>query len=394
MIRAVILLGGPSRKASYGTYEQASPLFPVSGIEIIGHLINAIQKLPNLKDFVLMGYYDKKCFQHFQEKYQKLYGKNIHYIQEQSEMGTAGGLAQNIEELFDEIEDLLVVHSDICCDLQAQKFYDYHKMKSGQCSMMTIRVSKEESTRYGCLIKDCNTDQLIHHAEKPEQYISNLVNCGVYFFNQSFKTTILNVKAKKEANLSEELQDQPYIKYIKRSTDLDKSYLSLENDVLKWIEKDKVFVYEHKGFWQSIKSTSDLLNSNKLLLQYYGQNPFLFNCADFEINYDGVLIHKSAKIHPSAKLGSNVVIGAGCDIGEGVRIKNSILLDGVEIKNFSFIQNSIICYNTIIGYWCRVEGDVQFLGPCVIVDNELFLRNVICLQNCRVSESKDGGCLM
>ena len=62
MIRAVILLGGPSIKASYGTYEAASPLFPVSGVEIIGHLLNSIQKLSNLKDFVLMGYYDKKCF--------------------------------------------------------------------------------------------------------------------------------------------------------------------------------------------------------------------------------------------------------------------------------------------------------------------------------------------
>ncbi len=65
MIRAIILLGGPSRKASYGTYEHASPLFPVCGMEIIGHLMNAIRKLHNLKDFVLMGYYDKKCFQHF-----------------------------------------------------------------------------------------------------------------------------------------------------------------------------------------------------------------------------------------------------------------------------------------------------------------------------------------
>lgn len=40
-------------------------------------------------------------------------------------------------------------------------------------------------------------------------------------------------------------------------------------------------------------------------------------------------------MHPSAKLGNNVVIGAGCEIGEGVRIKDSLILDGVEIKVFS-----------------------------------------------------------
>lgn len=42
MIRAVILLGGPSKKASYGAYEEASPLFPIAGLEIIAHTMFAM----------------------------------------------------------------------------------------------------------------------------------------------------------------------------------------------------------------------------------------------------------------------------------------------------------------------------------------------------------------
>ena len=30
--------------------------------------------------------------------------------------------------------------------------------------------------------------ELIHHAEKPENFISDLINCGIYLFNQSFKS--------------------------------------------------------------------------------------------------------------------------------------------------------------------------------------------------------------
>jgi mannose-1-phosphate guanylyltransferase len=59
----------------------------------------------------------------------------------------------------------LVIHSDICCDLSCEEFYNFHKKyetlycrKQAICSVMTVRVSKEESTKYGCLIKDTETD--------------------------------------------------------------------------------------------------------------------------------------------------------------------------------------------------------------------------------------------
>lgn len=42
MIRGVILLGGPTKKANYGVYEQASPLFPIAGSEIISHIVHTI----------------------------------------------------------------------------------------------------------------------------------------------------------------------------------------------------------------------------------------------------------------------------------------------------------------------------------------------------------------
>lgn len=60
---------------------------------------------------------------------------------------------------------MLIVHSDICTDLHIQKFYQFHKKyyiewisKNAVCSIMTVLVSKEDSIKYGCLIKDSKTD--------------------------------------------------------------------------------------------------------------------------------------------------------------------------------------------------------------------------------------------
>lgn len=55
-------------------------------------------------------------------------------------------------------------------------------------------------------------------------------------------------------------------------------------------------------------------------------------------------------------MGDNVTIGRNVKVGAGVRIKNSIILDGVEVKDRAFIVNSIIGWNSVICQWCRIEG--------------------------------------
>jgi mannose-1-phosphate guanylyltransferase len=56
------------------------------------------------------------------------------------------------------------------------------------------------------------------------------------------------------------------------------------------------------------------------------------------------------------QIGPNVSIGPKTVIGSGVRIKDSIILDGVEIKANSCILSSVIGWNSRVGCWTRVEG--------------------------------------
>lgn len=49
-------------------------------------------------------------------------------------------------------------------------------------------------------------------------------------------------------------------------------------------------------------------------------------------------------------------IGKNVVIGKGVHVKDSIILDGVQIKDFSCVLYSIVGWGSKIGSWCRVEG--------------------------------------
>lgn len=195
--------------------------------------------------------------------------------------------------------------------------------KGACCSLVTVKVSQEESTKFGCFIKDANTDRMVHHAEKPEHYVSDLINCGIYLFNKETKKMFDQAREVKEKSISEELQHKPCMKFIKRSKDLDSSYLSIEHDVLKLVKN--AYLYQHKGFWQQLKTTGDLLAANQRLLRFYSQYNVIYHNTQYNLLENCVLVHKSAKISPSAKLGPYVVIGAGCDIGDGVRIRDSIV---------------------------------------------------------------------
>lgn len=42
------------------------------------------------------------------------------------------------------------------------------------------QVKKENASKYGCIVYDPETSVVLHYVEKPESYISNTVNGGVY----------------------------------------------------------------------------------------------------------------------------------------------------------------------------------------------------------------------
>ena len=42
------------------------------------------------------------------------------------------------------------------------------------------QVKKENATQYGCIVQEPSTSQVLHYVEKPDSWISNTVNGGVY----------------------------------------------------------------------------------------------------------------------------------------------------------------------------------------------------------------------
>jgi mannose-1-phosphate guanylyltransferase len=56
-----------------------------------------------------------------------------------------------------------------------------HSKHRGVGTILGVNVPRATATQYGCIVKDPeNEGQVLHYVEKPESWISDIVNGGVY----------------------------------------------------------------------------------------------------------------------------------------------------------------------------------------------------------------------
>lgn len=99
-------------------------------------------------------------------------------------MGTAGPirlakdiiLADNTEGMF------FVFNSDVICDYPLEEFVAFHKSHGREGTILTTTV--EDPTRYGVIISK-EDGQIEKFVEKPQVFVSNKINAGLYLLNIS-----------------------------------------------------------------------------------------------------------------------------------------------------------------------------------------------------------------
>ncbi len=82
-----------------------------------------------------------------------------------------------------------------------------------------------------------------------------------------------------------------------------------------------------------------------------------------------------------------MVIGPGVVIKSGARIKNSVLMEKALVKEYAYLDGSIMCWRSKVGKWARIEG-LSILGEEVVISDEITLNSTIVLPNVGVKTSQ------
>ncbi|KAL2253992.1 mannose-1-phosphate guanyltransferase alpha [Sesamum indicum] len=393
---AVIMVGGPTKGTRFRplSLNIPKPLFPLAGQPMVNHPISACKRIPNLAQIYLIGFYEEREFALFVSSISNELRVPVRYLREDRPHGSAGGLYSFRDLIMeDNPSHIVLLNCDVCCSFPLPDMLEAHRTYGGIGTILVIKVSPESANQFGEIVADPVTNELLHYTEKPETFVSDRINCGVYIFTPDIFTAIQGVSTqRKDRALLRRVTSFEALQPEHRS--LPSDFVRLDQDILSPLAgKRQLYVYETMDFWEQIKTPGMSLKCSGLYLtQFRFSSPHLLASGDGtkKATITGnVYIHPSTKVHPTAKVGPNVSISANARIGAGSRLVNCIILDDVEIKENAVVIHAIIGWKSSIGRWSRVQasGDhnaklgVTILGESVTVEDEVVVINSIILPN-------------
>ena len=246
-MKVFILCGGHGTRLDNLGKIIAKPMARISKEPILLHIIENFL-VQGFNEFVICTGHKYETINNFflkeKKKYIKVLKKSKNHISLQANFnskyfkcdiiftGTSSGTGGRIKIAYNKLklkEDIIMTYGDGLSNVNIHKLIDFHYKNKALVTLTAVRPKQ----RYG-IIKIRN-NRIITFDESKSIYMDSYINGG--FFVLSKNT----------------------LKYI------NNNHCYWENEPLtKIVNKQKVFAFKHKGFWQSIDTLKDLEEFNSL----------------------------------------------------------------------------------------------------------------------------------
>lgn len=351
-IRALILAGGYGTRLRPLTLSRPKPLVEFANKSILLHQMEALVDAGVEQIVLAVSYQAKDMERALSEQAVKL-GVKLMFSHETEPLGTAGPLALSRDILSSSPEPFFVLNSDVICDFPFKDLINYHRGHGKEGTILVTKV--DEPSKYGVVIYN-EDGQIQSFVEKPQEFISNKINSGIYILNPF----VLN-----------RIELRP---------------TSIEKEVFPHMALDgQLHAMELKGFWMDVGQPKDYLEGLSLYLASLRQK-------DSKLLYEGpgvvgnVLVDPSARIGEGCRIGPDVTIGPDVVIEDGTCIKRSAILSSARVRQHANLDGCIVGWRSTVGRWVRVD-QTSVLGEDVVINDELYVNGVQILPHKCVSLS-------
>ncbi|XP_030877223.1 mannose-1-phosphate guanyltransferase alpha isoform X7 [Leptonychotes weddellii] len=357
MLKAVILIGGPQKGTRFRplSFEVPKPLFPVAGVPMIQHHIEACAQVPGMQEILLIGFYQPdEPLTRFLEAAQQEFNLPIRYLQEFVPLGTGGGLYHFRDQILaGGPEAFFVLNADVCSDFPLSAMLDAYRHQPHPFLLLGTTANRTQSLNYGCIVENPQTHEVLHYVEKPSTFVSDVINCGIYLFSPEALKPLRDVfqRNQQDGQLCLPLGEDSSGLWPGAGT------IRLEQDVFSALAgQGQIYVHLTDGIWSQIKSAGSALYASRLYLgQYQLTHP-----------------ERLAKHAPG-----------------GPRIRAKVAPSAVE---HTCVLHTIVGWGSTVGRWARVEGtpnDPNPNDPRAHMDSESLFKDgkllpAITILGCRV----------
>ncbi|AFZ79613.1 GDP-mannose pyrophosphorylase, putative [Theileria equi strain WA] len=410
-MKCVILAGGHGTRLRPLTLSVPKPLIEFCNRSIIEYQIDAAKKA-GVDHIILAVSESQPALAQRVQKLQEKYSIRIDCSIETSPMGTAGPLRlaeKLICEPNDDSDDFLVLNSDVICDYPLLELLNSHRSKKATITILVTKV--ENPSEFGVIFHD-EEFRIKSFVEKPTNYVSNQINAGVYVLSKTVVNSIPleNTSIERDifpkfvmlgntfchplsgywADIGKPIE---YLRgqhlYLSNNFSGDFNVCGTTETCVSETEKREICEID-TGILIRTRSNANLEDADYVKSACAStprsdllEAPTIYNNVNFKAP---VLVHPTAKIGPGSLIGPNVCIGANVVIGKGSRIVRSTIMEGANVSPNSYIEGSIIGWNSRIGPWVRIEG-LSVLGESVGISEALFIRGCIVLPHKNVNNN-------
>ena len=244
--------------------------------------------------------------------------------------GTADAVQQNFGFIKQgEPDFVLILSGDHIYTMDYDAMISFHIDHQADLTVGTIRVPKEEASRFGILSVN-DQYEITSFVEKPANPQSNLVNMGVYLFNRELLDRVLWEDRQRK-----------------------KSTHDFGKDIIPYLVKSKarVFAFPYSGYWMDVGTAISYWQAHMDLLSPSPQLKL----------YDrSWVVHTRTEERPPARIPANAhvyasMISDGCFVELGARVESCVLSPGVIIKPGAVVRESILLTDCVVESGAVVE---------------------------------------
>lgn len=315
-MKAVILAGGLGTRLRPMTYRRPKPVISLMGRPFLEFQIRWLESF-GVEDIALCLHYQADRVESVLGD-GKQYGVRLHYIFEETPMGTGGALA-NAASFWGQ-DRLLVLNGDVLVNFDLYGMVDIHVARKSAATIALARVS--DPTSYGMVMVKPD-GKVARFLEKPawDQVSVRSINAGVYILEPEI------------------------LKFIPADREI-----SIERETFPVLLSAGLPFYSYREpfYWLDIGTPEKLMQAHFDLLDRR-----IFANLNGKRVSDHVWVDDSAELGEGVSLVPPVFIGTQAKIGAGSTIGPYAVIGAQAIvENDCEIRRSVLYENTIVGANC------------------------------------------
>lgn len=339
-MKAYILAAGEGTRMRPLTANIPKPLLPVAGKPFLLHTLESLKE-NDVKDItILIGWRGRRIREYLGDGSEL--GLNIDYEEQERRLGTAHaiGLARaHIDGPF------ISINGDVVITPNSVKGFISAWKKSKGTMMALAKVTDPK----GLGVIEVEDDVVKGIEEKPKRPKSNLINAGLYAF------------------------DEGIFELIEKTPKSKRGEYEITDTLLMLMEKESVHGHILSEEWIDVGRPWDLLKANEILLRsvrgehngtvqknvviengvHIGEGT---NVKSGAYIIGPTIIGKNCDIGPNCLIRASTYIGDGCKIGSASEVKNSIIMNGTNVPHHNYVGDSVIGERCNLGSGTKIAN--------------------------------------